>query len=76
VRGRRPTEYEAICGLPRLSGASVREWERELWELVKLNNSGLRARLQERGKRVEGRLSRYRKDFRRHLRKVAEAVGG
>lgn len=68
-----PGEYDSVLKLPSLSAESWKEWDEPLWLLVKVHNPGLRALLQERYERAEFRWSKYRKEFRQHLRKIAEA---
>ena len=72
----RPEEYRPLMKLPPLSLESWEDWEKHLWPLVKQHNPGLRALLQKRYKRAEFRWSKYRKEFRHHLRTIAAAASG
>ena len=56
MRERMPEEYRVVCGLPRLSGGTWKQWEGPLWGLVKANNPGLRGELAKRYKRVDGAI--------------------
>jgi len=70
-----PNEYLPIMKLPKLCEKTWRRWAKELWSLVKKKNPQLLADIQRhrRYKRVESRLSKYRKEFDQHLRTLATA---
>jgi hypothetical protein len=46
-------EYEALMELPPLSVETLKEWERELWKLVKKHNPDLLAELREKADRKQ-----------------------
>src|SRR5260370_12952050 len=46
-------EYQALMKLPPLSVESLKDWERELWKLLKKHNPDLRAELRRRASRQE-----------------------
>jgi hypothetical protein len=91
MRGNVPEEYAAVLGLAPFPAGSWKEWEEQLWVLVKLHNPGLLDELRcaaerkevvwtvRKGRQVKGRKL-YWKDFRtpfsNHLRRLAEVLGG